>query len=65
MPEGVGAGAPTPAREEGLQPYGALYCFGRRSEGFQRGTEGSEYPVDTTAEGGYSLSKKVANRGLF
>ena len=31
---------------------GALYCFGRRSEGFQRGTEGSEYPVDTTAEGG-------------
>ena len=47
-----GAGAPTPAREEGLQPCGALYCFGRRSEGFQRGTEGSEYPVDTTAEGG-------------
>ena len=29
----VGSDAPTPAREEGLQPYGALYCFGRRSEG--------------------------------
>ena len=29
----MGSDAPTPAREEGLQPYGALYCFGRRSEG--------------------------------
>ena len=29
----VGSDAPIPAREEGLQPYGALYCFGRRSEG--------------------------------
>ena len=29
----AGPDAPTPAREKGLQPYGALYCFGRRSEG--------------------------------
>ena len=29
----VGNDAPTPAREEGLQPYGALYCFVWRSEG--------------------------------
>ena len=28
--------APTPAREKGLQPYGALYCFKGRTEGFQR-----------------------------
>ena len=77
----AGIDAPTPARGQGLQPYGALYCFGWRTvggaggraespcffagifisrwffrqlrpEGFQRGTEGSEYPVDTTAEGG-------------
>ena len=27
------ADSPTPAREQGLQPYGALYCFGWRSEG--------------------------------
>ena len=32
-PAPVGPDAPTPAREEGLQPYGALYCFGWRSEG--------------------------------
>ena len=31
----AGPDAPTPAREEGLQPYGALYCFGWRSEGVQ------------------------------
>ena len=29
----VGLDAPTPAREQGLQPYGALDCFGWRSEG--------------------------------
>ena len=29
----AGPDAPTPAREEGLQPYGALTCFRRRSEG--------------------------------
>ena len=29
----VGNDAPTPARERGLQPYGALYRFGWRSEG--------------------------------
>ena len=29
----VGIDAPTPAWEQGLQPYGALYCFGWRSEG--------------------------------
>ena len=29
----VGNDAPTPAREKGLQPYGALDCFGWRSEG--------------------------------
>ena len=29
----MGLDAPTPAREKGLQPYGALYCFGWRSEG--------------------------------
>ena len=28
--------APTPARGQGLQPYGALYCFKGRTEGFQR-----------------------------
>ena len=28
-----GPDAPTPARGQGLQPYGALYCFGRRTEG--------------------------------
>ena len=32
----VGLDAPTPAREKGLQPYGALYCFKGRTEGFQR-----------------------------
>ena len=32
----MGIDAPTPARGQGLQPYGALYCFGRRTEGFQR-----------------------------
>ena len=32
----VGIDAPTPAREKGLQPYGALDCFRRRTEGFQR-----------------------------
>ena len=29
----AGPDAPTPAREKGLQPYGALDCFRRRSEG--------------------------------
>ena len=29
----VGNDAPTPARGQGLQPYGALDCFGWRSEG--------------------------------
>ena len=29
----MGIDAPIPAREKGLQPYGALYCFGWRSEG--------------------------------
>ena len=29
----AGIDAPTPAREHGLQPYGALYCFEWRSEG--------------------------------
>ena len=29
----MGIDAPTPAREQGLQPYGALYCFEWRSEG--------------------------------
>ena len=29
----MGIDAPTPAREKGLQPYGALYCFEWRSEG--------------------------------
>ena len=29
----AGIDAPTPAREKGLQPYGALYCFEWRSEG--------------------------------
>ena len=36
-PAPVGIDAPTPAREQGLQPYGALYCFGWRSEGVQGG----------------------------
>ena len=31
----VGIDAPTPACGHGLQPYEALYCFGRRSEGVQ------------------------------
>ena len=29
----MGPDAPSPAREKGLQPYGARYCFGWRSEG--------------------------------
>ncbi len=33
----VGIDAPTPARGQGLQPYGALYCFEWRSEGVQGG----------------------------
>ena len=33
----AGIDAPTPARGQGLQPYGALYCFERRSEGVQGG----------------------------
>ena len=28
--------APTTARGEGLQPYGALYCFGKVSKGERR-----------------------------
>ena len=32
----AGLDAPTPAQEQGLQPYGALYCFEGRTEGFQR-----------------------------
>ncbi len=47
-----GIDAPTPAREQGLQPHWALYCFEWRSEGVQGGTKESGYPVDTTAEGG-------------
>ena len=35
----AGPDAPTPAREKGLQPYGALYCFGWRSEGGAGGGE--------------------------
>ena len=31
----AGIDAPTPAREKGLQPYGALDCFRWRSEGVQ------------------------------
>ena len=34
----VGNNAPTPAWEKGLQPYGTLDYFRRRTEGFQRGT---------------------------
>ena len=34
-PAPVGPDAPTPARGEGLQPYGALDCFRWRSEGVQ------------------------------
>ena len=33
----AGPDAPTPARGQGLQPYGALYCFEWRSEGVQGG----------------------------
>ena len=33
----AGHDAPTLAREKGLQPYGALDCFERRSEGVQGG----------------------------
>ena len=32
----AGPDAPTPAQEQGLQPYGVLYCFEGRTEGFQR-----------------------------
>ena len=32
--------APTTAREKGLQPYGALYCFEWLSEGVQGETKG-------------------------
>ena len=47
-----GLDAPTPARGQGLQPYGALSYFRRRSEGVQGGTKGSACPVGTTAAGG-------------
>ena len=47
-----GLDAPTPARGHGLQPYGALSYFRRRSEGVQGGTKGSACPVGTTAAGG-------------
>ena len=47
-----GIDAPTPAREQGLQPHWALYCFEWRSDGVQGGTKESGYPVDTTAAGG-------------
>ena len=33
----MGIDAPTPAREKGLQPYGALYCFEWRPKGVQGG----------------------------
>ena len=36
----MGPDAPTPAREKGLQPYGALYCFEWLSEGVRGGTKG-------------------------
>ena len=47
-PAPVGPDAPTPAREQGLQPYGALYCFGWRSEGGAGGR--AESPPACSAE---------------
>ena len=44
----AGPDAPTPAREKGLQPYGALYCFGWRSEGGAGGR--AESPPACSAE---------------
>ena len=44
----MGLDAPTPAREKGLQPYGALYCFGWRSEGGAGGR--AESPPACSAE---------------
>ena len=44
----AGPDAPTPARGQGLQPYGALYCFGWRSEGGAGGR--AESPPACSAE---------------
>ena len=45
----VGIDAPTPAREKGLQPYGALYCFGRRTEG-GAGGRAESHPASMTKD---------------
>ena len=45
----VGLDAPTPAWEKGLQPYGALYCFGRRSEG-GAGGRAESHPASMTRD---------------
>ena len=55
-----GSDAPTPARKKGLQPYGALYCFGRRSEDFQRA---SGKPFGAPA-GAYPLPRRGMTRRL-
>ena len=44
----AGIDAPTAAREQGLQPYGALYCFEWRSEGGAGGR--AESPPACSAE---------------
>ena len=51
----AGPDAPTPAREQGLQPYGALYCFEWRSEG-AGGNEGKR------VSSGYNRRRRLATR---
>ena len=52
----AGSDAPTPAREKGLQPYGALDCFGWRSEGGAGGNEGKR------VSSGYNRRRRLAPR---
>ena len=52
----AGSDAPTPAREKGLQPYGARYCFGWRSEGGAGGNEGKR------VSSGYNRRRRLAPR---
>ena len=51
-----GADAPTTAREKSLQPYGALDCFGWRSEGGAGGNEGKR------VSSGYNRRRRLAPR---
>ena len=51
----AGPDAPTPARGQGLQPYGALYCFEWRSEGGAGGR--AESPPAGMTRDNFAVSK--------